>query len=164
MSEEQEKQSTPINQKKRTAMLRYMAIMFAVAFALVMLSYLIQTRNSQTTISQLNATSASALQNAEELQAENRTLIEENHALRIELNDAQAVAQEYQESAEVSRQNARMEGLEEGRKEAREETQRAYDLLLKAMTTEDNGELLKELEAQKGNLSESALSEYEALE
>lgn len=164
MSEEQEKQPMPINQKKRTAMLRYMAIMFAVAFALVLLSYLIQLRNSQTTISQLNARSASAMQNAEQLQAENRNLIEENNALRIELNDAQAAAQEYQESAEASRQAARMEGLEEGRKEAQEETQRAYDLLLKAMATGNNAEILKELESQKENLSESALSAYAALE
>ena len=80
MNEEKEPRSA-MSEQKRTALLRYMTILFAVAFLLVLLSYLIQVFNSQSTITQLNATSASALQNAERLQDTNRELTEENQRL-----------------------------------------------------------------------------------
>ena len=92
MNEENKPQSASVNQQKRTALLRYMTVLFAVAFALVLLSYLIQVFNSQSTISQLNATSASALQNAERLQDTNRELTEENKRLNDELDDAMEAA------------------------------------------------------------------------
>ena len=60
--------------KSRNALLRYMTILFAVAFLVVTVSLVISMRTSQNTITALNQTSASALQNAEQLQDSNRDL------------------------------------------------------------------------------------------
>ena len=60
---EEEKQG--LSEKRKAALLRYMAILFAMAFLLVAASLIMQMHNSQTTISELNATSSSALSNAE---------------------------------------------------------------------------------------------------
>ncbi len=162
MREENKKPAEPMSMQKRTALLRYMAILFAVAFLLVLLSYLIQVCNSQSTITQLNATSASALQNAEHLQETNRTLSEDNKKLGDELSNAQAAILEYQEAVDASRQGA----LLEGRTQATAEVQAAYDLLLLALNTQDEDvcrQALQELEPRKGKLSEAALKQYEAL-
>lgn len=63
--------------QKRTALLRYMAVMFAAAFLLVLLSFVMQMRSSNTTISHLSQSSASALARAEQLQEDNRELVAE---------------------------------------------------------------------------------------
>lgn len=155
MNEENRQQTPPVSDHKRTALLRYMTILFAVAFALVLLSYLIQVFSSRDTISQLNATSASALQNAERLQDTNRELTEENERLNDELNDARAAILEYQESVAAGRVTAQAEGRESGIAAA----QRAYDLLVKAALAQDEAEktrLLKELEGQELYLSDEA--------
>jgi len=73
------------NQKKN-ALLRYMAILFGVAFLMVLLSFLIQLRDSSQTISQLNQSNASALQNAGKLQEENQALTAENEALNQQVS------------------------------------------------------------------------------
>ncbi len=163
MSEEQKKPEIPVSHQKRTALLRYMAVLFAVAFALVLLSYLIQVRNSQTTITQLNATSASALQNAERLQDTNRELTEENKRLNQELDNALMASLEYQEGAEANEKAAWTEGQSDGAAKA----QKAYDLLLQAMEAgrdqEALGKALTELEPLKDKLSPEALKKYEAL-
>lgn len=159
--EEKPKQA-PLSEKKRTAMLRYIAILFAVAFALVMLSYLVQTRNSRTTIRELSATSMSALQNAEQLQETNRDLTEENVRLRDELDNANSVVQEYHESVAAECQGAHARGVDEGTGD----TQAAYDLLLKALEAKDPEELkrtLDELEPLKDSLSDAAKARLEEL-
>lgn len=155
MNEENKQQSAPVSDHKRTALLRYMTILFAVAFALVLLSYLIQVFSSRDTISQLSATSASALQNAERLQDTNRELTDENERLRGDLDDARASILEYQESVAAGRITAQAEGRESGITAA----QRAYDLLLRAALAQDAQEkarLLKELEGQEIYLSDAA--------
>ena len=151
-----------LSEKKRTAMLRYIAILFAVAFVLVLLSYLIQYSSNRTTIKELNATSVSALQNAEQLQETNRDLTEENRRLNDELDNANATVAEYHESVAAERQGAYKRGLDE----ATEATRAAYDLLLKAQAEKDPDELKKlldELEPIKDNLSETALAQLEQL-
>ena len=65
----------PISDEKRTALLRYMAILFGVAFLLVLLTFLIQLRDSKQTISELNKSNASALQNAGKLQDEANSVL-----------------------------------------------------------------------------------------
>ena len=155
MNEENKQQSAPVSDHKRTALLRYMTILFAVAFALVLLSYLIQAFNSQSTINQLNATSASALQNAEHLQDTNRELTEENERLNAALDNANALAMEYYESVRTEREAAEVKG----RNAATAETQQVYDLLVKAAMTQDEAEkarLLKELEGRDSYLSDEA--------
>ena len=72
--------------KSRNALLRYMTILFAVAFLVVTVSLVISMRASQNTITALNQTSASALQNAEQLQDSNRDLSDaDNTAKAYEL-------------------------------------------------------------------------------
>lgn len=155
MNDENKQQTEAVSNHKRTALLRYMTILFAVAFALVLLSYLIQAFNSQSTINQLNATSASALQNAEHLQDTNRELTEENERLNAALDNANALAMEYYESVRTEREAAEVKG----RNAATAETQQVYDLLVKAAMTQDEAEkarLLKELEGRDSYLSDEA--------
>ena len=191
MNEEKESRSSAMSEQKRTALLRYMMVLFAVAFLLVLLSYLIQVFNSQNTISQLNATSASALQNAERLQDTNRELTEENKRLNDELDDSRAAVMELteenqrlqseidalnekneaqqQEAAadrEIAQAEGRAEGLEEGRQAGLAEAQKAYDLLLKAAAATDEAERAKAIEAledMRGSLSEAAQKQLDAL-
>ena len=63
-----ENEKPALDERKKSALLRYVAIMFAVAFVLVLFSLLGQMRNSMSTISELNQSSSSALQKAEQLQ------------------------------------------------------------------------------------------------
>ena len=62
-----------MEEKRKKSLLRYIAIMFVVAFVLVLISLVGQTRS----IGQLSESSASALQRAEELQDNNRQLSEQ---------------------------------------------------------------------------------------
>jgi len=80
--EEPLEETPPLSERKKNALLRYMAILFGVAFLLVLLSFLIQLRDTRETISDLNQTNASALQNAGRLQDENQRLQKENGELR----------------------------------------------------------------------------------
>lgn len=169
MNEEKEPRSA-MSEQKRTALLRYMMILFAVAFLLVLLSYLIQVFNSQSTITQLNATSASALQNAERLQDTNRELTEENQRLQDEIDALNEEKQAQQKVAEAEREKAREEGRAEGEETGREaglsDAQKAYDLLLQAATAKDETERAKAIEALEGmrdSLSETAQKQLDAL-
>ena len=169
MNDEKEPRSA-MSEQKRTALLRYMTILFAVAFLLVLLSYLIQVFNSRTTISQLNATSASALQNAERLQTTNRELTEETQRLQDEITALNEEKQAQEKAAEADREKAleegRAAGEETGRASALAEAQKAYDLLLKAATTGDEAERAKAiaaLEEMRGILSEAAQKQLDAL-
>ncbi len=89
MSEKEKPQDqperAPISDKKRNALLRYMAILFGVAFLLVLLSLMIQMRDSRQTISDLSQSQAGVLQRAEQLQNENQQLGEDNNDLRAQL-------------------------------------------------------------------------------
>lgn len=98
---------------KRTALLRYMAVMFAAAFLLVLLSMIFQMRSHNTTISQLNQSSASALAKAEQLQEDNRKLQKDL-----------STARQYVAAAR-----------EEGERDV-EDTRTAYDALLQVLGTE----------------------------
>ena len=67
-----------LDERKKNALLRYVAIMFAVAFVFVLLSMFGQMRDSKSAISELNQSSSSALQKAEALQEHNQELEKEN--------------------------------------------------------------------------------------
>ena len=79
-------EKTVLDERKKNALLRYVAIMFAVAFVFVLLSMFGQMRDSKSAISELNQSSSSALQKAEALQEHNQELEKENAYLagRIE--------------------------------------------------------------------------------
>lgn len=96
--------------KKRTALLRYMTVMFAAAFVLVLMSFLLEAKKHDNTAVQYN----SVLGKAEQLQEENRELQRELTAARKYV------------------QIAREEGEEDVAN-----TQTAYEALLKVMTTEN---------------------------
>ncbi|MBQ3107363.1 MAG: hypothetical protein IJC68_01980 [Firmicutes bacterium] len=74
---------------KRTALLRYLIIMFAVAFVLVLMSMVLQVRSSNATVSELHRSSTSAIKRAEALQDENRSLSNRVAALEQELQAVQ---------------------------------------------------------------------------
>lgn len=69
-----------MDEKRKKSLIRYIAVMFVVAFLLVLVSLVGQTRS----IGQLSESSASALQRAQDLQDENRRLTEERDALQKE--------------------------------------------------------------------------------
>ena len=112
---EPEKFQSPVPSKKRTALLRYIEVLFVAAFLLVILSLLFQLRDSNLTISQVAQSSATTLAKADSLQ-------ENNRELREQLAEAQAVTAELQE---------RRLALEEENRTLRE----AYDALLIVLTS-----------------------------
>ena len=78
--------------KKRNAFLRYMTIVFAVAFLLVLVSLVLQMHTAKAAMSDLKESNSSALTNAaanaELLQDDNRKLQEQVDALTAELAEA----------------------------------------------------------------------------
>ena len=50
----------PLSEKRKSALLRYMAVLFCAAFILVLISLILQTHSSEAKISELNAASTSA--------------------------------------------------------------------------------------------------------
>jgi len=87
--EEPVQETAPLTEQKKNALLRYMAILFGVSFLLVLLSFLIQLRDSRETISNLSQSSASALQNAGKLQEDNEKLVQANKELESQLTTLQ---------------------------------------------------------------------------
>lgn len=67
--EEQEIFQTAVPESKRTALLRYMVIMFAVAFVLVLMTMVMAVKSSHSTMSEMNK---SALEKTRDLQDANR--------------------------------------------------------------------------------------------
>ena len=107
----------PISAGKRSALLRYIVILFAFAFILVSVSLVVQISSSNSVISDLTSSSSGAIARAEELQATNR-------ALEDELEEQKARNTTLREAATNARQDQRRQ-------------QKAYDALLILMTTEN---------------------------
>ena len=129
------KDRAPISDEKRTALLRYMAILFGVAFLLVLLTFLIQLRDSKQTISELNKSNASALQNAGKLQDENQALTTAKLDLEDQVEELEA------EVKDLTNTNAALEKTQKDLEKQLEETtqkvadtQTAYVLLAQAKT------------------------------
>lgn len=85
-----EEKKEGVSTEKRVALLRYLEILFLVAFALVVISLILQMRSTNTTISNLTEASESMLSRAETLQEENRELQETIAELTQEVNTAKA--------------------------------------------------------------------------
>lgn len=86
-----------MDEKRKQSLLRYIAIMFVVAFVLVLVSLVGQTRS----IGQLSESSASALQRAEELQNTNRELTAQIENLEAQLDEADDAMEDLQEENEA---------------------------------------------------------------
>ena len=82
-----EEKTEGVSKEKRLALLRYLEILFLVAFALVVISLIIQMRSTNTTISNLTEASESMLSRAETLQEENRELQQELQTAKAEAED-----------------------------------------------------------------------------
>ena len=142
--------------------MRYVAIMFAVAFVLVLISLLGQMRNSMSTISELNQSSNSALQKAEQLQKDNLELELDNQELSLEMEklkeshaELEAQIADLQQQLETAasetdktehQYEALQQELDSLQKEKTllaedlEKTVQAYDLFFELLAAIDSGE------------------------
>ena len=144
-------QAKPVEEGRKVALLRYLAILFAVAFLLVLISMLTQLRSSRSAISELNQSSVSAAEKVQQLQDTNRDL-------------------ETRLQAEKEANGNLLDALEEAvTKEER--TRQAYELLLEIQTLsqgsrEGNVALsraLDTMEELKQYLDPTGLAVYESL-
>ena len=164
-------QRPPISDKKRNALLRYMAVLFGVAFLLVLLSFLIQMRDSRETISDLHQSNTSALQNAVRLQEENQVLATANEELTAQVEAYQSDLDDAREAQDrLSEEKAALEQQLAEAQQTDTDRQSAYDLLLQAQQTAAAGDLetlaaqLSELAPLEALLSEEAYAQYEILQ
>lgn len=169
-----QKTAKPLSEKRKAALLRYMAVLFCAAFILVLISLILQMHSSEAKISELNAASTSALSNAEALQTENRTLQDEKIALEKKNEELQAQIDELTEQleeaakAEEDSQTAENEVVKNLRTEL-DRTKEAYEALLEAKgcdMREGNvtfSRAMQTLERLKDYLGPTALEEYHAL-
>lgn len=93
--ENQEVFQMRVSEGKRTALLRYLIIMFAVAFVLVLMSMVLQVHSSNATVSELHKSSTSAMAKAQQLQDDNRALSDRVAVLEQELAEVSSALEEY---------------------------------------------------------------------
>ncbi len=84
MNEEQKQEKTGLDESRKNALMRYIAVLFAVAFLLVLFSLLGQMKKTNHTISELNQSSAGRVQ---QLQEQNQLLMEEKYQLEQQLQE-----------------------------------------------------------------------------
>lgn len=159
------KDREPISDEKRTALLRYMAILFGVAFLLVLLTFLIQLRDSKQTISELNKSNASALQNAGKLQDENQALSAANATLEVQVEDLEAQVEDLEESKErLEKTQSQLEQELEDANQKVTDTQTAYVLLAQAKiaAAEEDSETLSTVLEQLNPLVELLTADDQA--
>lgn len=173
---EQPQPPAPLSDARKAALLRYMAILFAVAFLLVLLSLILQTHSSKSTISELSAASTSALDNAVKLQEQNRALQEEKQQLEDELDAVQKKLDEEETALNDQLLQATQDEQSDAKQELRDKEQEldhtrlAYEALLTAMncdTHEGNVTFSRAMETvarYQECLSENALAEFEKLQ
>ena len=168
-----------VDRKRNWALLRYIAIMFGVAFILVFMSlYFTTRRSSQQTISQLSQNANSALARAEQLQNDNRELTETNTELQ------QAVTRLEKELATEQEKTTGQEGIietlasekqellkeKEDLTKEKENMQKAYSLLAQAQLAsagqnwEDCATALHTLESLQEYLDKDSQTIYDQLQ
>ncbi|MDD3165277.1 MAG: hypothetical protein PHS97_05420 [Oscillospiraceae bacterium] len=156
-------ESVPQEKRRQRALVNYLAVMFVVAFLLVLLSFLIQLRDSRATISELNQSSLSALSNAQILQASNEQLTDENADLlgkNETLSDALDALQTKQEA---------LTQLQEQTEQQLADTISAYELLSKAQNALGAGDMatlttvMTALEPLQSQFTGESAQQYAAL-
>ena len=191
---EQEEQKRPAEQpqqlspRRRTALVTYLAILFAAAFLFVAIVMVLETKKLKTLNEELKdssqKTSASLTNNINALQQENQSLSAENEKLQsrigeLEESDAmqdEALAELQQQLNTAATENAELDQqlseLHQQLEEADQKTQdavRVSELLHKAMAADERGrleklqELLEEIEPLEDLLSETEREIYEEL-
>ena len=142
-----------LDETRKSALLRYVAILFAVAFILVLISMLGQVRNSKSAITELSQSSTSAIQKAEKLQDENQELRQENVELVQDKKFLQQQVLQLTEEAEELQKDAEIAAEEQ------EKLLEAYEALLAAMETGET----ENLEQFEEILGENGMKAYETL-
>ncbi|MFI3312393.1 MAG: hypothetical protein R3Y62_00760 [Eubacteriales bacterium] len=143
---EEKKKDAPLDEKRKNAVMRYIFILFAVAFLLILLTYFIQLRDSNQTISDLAQSSASAMQNAEKLQDDNRLLATLTDDMEQELEDltAQSATEIQELSSQLALKNSQVEALitdVELLEAMTKDTLRIYEALLSAENALSRGDI-----------------------
>lgn len=153
---------------RQRALITYIALLFGVAFVLVLLSFLAQQRD----ISKMNQNTNNALSRAEQLQDDNRELRENNTALQSQLAEAQSQLEAQQqavESLQAQLDEAEQQtslGIEYG---TGEKTAQAYELLLTARQAldeermEDFQKAMTSLAPLADNLDAEGMALYQEL-
>ena len=162
-----QKTAKPLSEKRKAALLRYMAVLFCAAFILVLVSLILQMHSSEAKISELNAASTSALSNAEALQDEKIALEKKNEELQEKIDELTKQLEEAAQAEEDS-QTAENEVVKNLRTEL-DRTKESYEALLEAKgcdMREGNvtfSRAMQTLERLKDYLGPTALEEYHAL-
>lgn len=159
-----------LSDKRKAAVLRYMAVLFAVAFILVAASLVLQMHNSQTTISQLNAASTSALSNAEELQQQNRDLQDERKELQSRLDELESkLSAQEKELGDLKKENEVLQAQTDELYKTASKAAGVYtDLIIAMSCTTHEGNItfskaMSNVEKNQALLSQEALAAYERL-
>lgn len=177
-----------LSPRRRSALVTYLAILFAVAFLFVALMMVFEAKRLKTMNQELQdssqKTSASLTNNINALQAENQLLSKQNEDLNTRIGTLESEAaqkdgrieelQSKQEgdAAELARLEQELSALEEEKKAAEQRTQdaiRVSELLHKALAADEKGklerlqELLAEIEPLEDLLSETEREIYEEL-
>ncbi|MBR3077391.1 MAG: hypothetical protein IKH07_05665 [Oscillospiraceae bacterium] len=191
---EQEEQKKPAAQpqqlspRRRTALVTYLAILFAAAFLFVAIVMVLETKKLKTINEELQSssqkTSASLTNNINALQQENQSLSAENEKLQSRIGELvesaalqdEALAELQQQLNTAAKEQADMEQqigeLQQRLEEARQNTQdavRVSELLHQLMAADEDGdmekvrELLDEIEPLADLLSETERDIYEEL-
>lgn len=157
--------SPPLDDSRKNALLRYIGILFGVAFLFVLLSLASELKSNQADLAELSQSSTSALQKAEQLQDTNRALeaqtqelTEQLAALEQQLADAQLELEVQKEKNDLLQANHEAALTEFG--ENLQQFVDAYELLLAA--AEDRS-LLPQVEKNLQYFGENALKYYENL-
>ena len=177
-----------LSPRRRSALVTYLAILFAVAFLFVALMMVFEAKRLKTMNQELQdssqKTSASLTNNINALQAENQLLSKQNEDLNTRIGTLESEAaqkdgrieelQSKQEgdAAELARLEQELSALEEEKEAAEQRTQdaiRVSELLHKALAADEKGklerlqELLAEIEPLEDLLSETEREIYEEL-
>lgn len=158
---------------RNRALMTYIAFLFGVAFVLVLLSFLIQQKDSRQTISELNQNANSALSRAEQLQDNNRELLEANQALQAQVaqlqTDLDETTNHYHELEETHASlEESHEALQAQYTQQKQQVQ-AYELLLAAQraldqeNTENFLTAMKDLKPLAENLDDQGKALYQEL-
>ena len=156
MSEEiknNQPEKSGLDETRKSALLRYVAILFAVAFLLVLLSMLGQMRDSKSAISELSQSSSSAIAKAEQLQEDNLELSQDKKFLQQQVEQLTEDVEALQ--AEWDEQNKELEAANEQQAKVLQ----AYEALLAAMESGNT----ENLEQYKEILGENGMKAYETL-
>ena len=188
MNEEKKNQEQQLSPRRRTALVTYLAILFAVAFLFVAVMMVAETKRLKTMNQELQHDSqknaATLTNNINALQEENQKLSKENteltkqiETLRMEASTQNGVLDQLREQldAAVAGEEQLRGELETLRKEAETEKQKTQDavrvseLLHQAMAADEDGnledlkELLSQIEPLEELLSDTEREIYEEL-